>query len=78
MPANRVLEGALSWVTFFGQAKKVTRPPGMAGETTHGREAVFAPTPKDKNKMDSGFRRNDDREAFVGMTIGEAVGGMTK
>ena len=28
MPAHRVLEGALSLVTFFGQAKKVTRPPG--------------------------------------------------
>jgi hypothetical protein len=28
MPVDRVLEGALSLVTFFGQAKKVTRPPG--------------------------------------------------
>ncbi len=42
MPVDRDLEGALSWVTFFGQAKKVTRPPGMAGETTQGRETVFA------------------------------------
>ncbi len=54
MPVDRDLEGALSWVTFFGQAKKVTRPPRMAGETTQGRGAVFATTPKDKSK--NGFR----------------------
>ena len=60
MPANRVLEGAFSLVTFFGQAKKVTRPPGMAGEARQGRTpGLRAASPKGKVKMDSGLRRND-------------------
>jgi hypothetical protein len=66
MPADRDLEGALSLVTFFGQAKKVTRPPGR--RKTHGREPVLAkPHPteyKEKIKMDSGFRRNDGEEGI--------------
>ena len=36
-PRDRDLEGAFSLVTFFVQAKKVTRPPGMAGEARQGR-----------------------------------------
>jgi hypothetical protein len=75
MPDDRVLEGAFSWVTFFGQAKKVTRPPGMAGEAQQGR--TFGQREASKAKSpDSRFRGNDEKErrarwipAFAGMTV---------
>ena len=37
MPLRPRPRGCISLVTFFVQAKKVTRPPGMAGEARQGR-----------------------------------------
>jgi hypothetical protein len=65
MPTNRDLEGAFSWVTFFGQAKKVTRPPGMAGEAQQGRTPDQREASKAKS-LGSRFRGND--ETKPGMT----------
>ena len=61
MPADRVLEGALSLVTFFGQAKKVTRPPGRRTKphTDVNRFSRSAPRTKAKSKW---------IPAFAGMT----------
>ena len=42
MPAHRDLEGALSLVTFFGQAKKVTRPPGRRTKPNRDERRVGA------------------------------------
>ena len=41
-PRDRDLEGALSWVTFFGQAKKVTRPPGRRAKPNRDERRVSA------------------------------------
>ena len=52
MPDDRDLEGALSLVTFFGQAKKVTRPPGRRTKphTDVTRFSRNAPRQKEKPK----------------------------
>jgi len=59
MPGGRAFRGVLSLVTFFAQAKKVTR-------SAKGRvEALLYNTnSKSKVKMDSGFRRNDKKGAM--------------
>ena len=64
-------------VTFFVQAKKVTRPPGMAGEARQGRTLGRAQRSKTKSKWIPAFAGMTEREAFAGMTEGEAVAGMT-
>ena len=66
MPADRVLEGALSLVTFFGQAKKVTRPPGWRTKphTDVGRFSRGTPRQKTKSKW---------IPAFAGMTAKSAA-----
>jgi hypothetical protein len=72
--------GCISLVTFFVQAKKVTRPPGMAGEAQQGRRPRGCETSEAKS-LDSRLRGNDGRgsendeerkwiPAFAGMTIG--------
>ena len=50
--------GCLSLVTFFGQAKKVTRPPGMAGEAQQGRRRGFRGSAARENERQNqnGFR----------------------
>ena len=65
MPGDRGREGALLFGYFLlGKQEKVTRSPGMARETTQGRESVFATAPKVKSKSkDAGFpglRRDDE------------------
>ncbi len=52
MPAGRDLRGVLSWVTFFGQAKKVTRPP-RGGRNAAGKppRADRAAQPRAKNQQ---------------------------
>ncbi len=60
-PADRDREGAFFFGYFLlGKQKKVTGGHGWR-QNTHGRESVIATAPKAKVKMDSGFRRNDER-----------------
>jgi hypothetical protein len=69
MPAHRDLEGALSLVTFFGQAKKVTWPPGWRTKKHRDVSRFSRKRPrqhKEKIKMDSGFRWNDGVKALAG------------
>jgi hypothetical protein len=53
MPGERAAGGVLSLVTFFAQAKKVTR-------STAGRVEALHFTQKCE-ELDSGFRRNDGK-----------------
>jgi hypothetical protein len=64
MPDDRDLEGAFSLVTFFGQAKKVTRPPGMAGEAQQGRTCGY----RDSAAGESEKTKSKWIPAFAGMT----------
>jgi hypothetical protein len=73
MPVDRDLEGAFSLVTFFGQAKKVTRPPGMAGEAQQGR-TLGQREAQQSESLGSRFRGNDEERKWIPAFAGMAVG----
>ena len=52
--------GCISLVTFFVQAKKVTRPPGRRTKPNRDERPTQREDPTNRIKMDSGFRRNDE------------------
>jgi hypothetical protein len=64
MPVDRDLEGALSLVTFFGQAKKVTRPPGWRAKPNRDERTVVASARHAKNEK----TKSKWIPAFAGMT----------
>jgi hypothetical protein len=56
MPGDRAAGGVFLWLPFFAQAKKVTRSP--SGE----RKLCTSQKRKQEQKLDSGFRRNDEKK----------------
>jgi hypothetical protein len=64
MLGERATGGVLSLVTFFAQAKKVTR-------SAAGRVEALHFSAKRAEELDSGFRRNDElmKASEVGNTI---------
>jgi len=65
--------GCISLVTFFVQAKKVTRPPGRRTKPNRDERPVSAQRSNTKSEVDSSFRRNDGREPARKMDTGFAV-----
>jgi hypothetical protein len=78
MPVDRDLEGAFSLVTFFGQAKKVTRPPGRRAKPNRDERSIGAKSQKRSHwvpalagmpEKQNGFRPSPERrswQAFAG------------
>ena len=75
--------GCISLVTFFVQAKKVTRPPRMAGEARQGRMPRQCDTRPKAKALGPRLRGDDEQNerskwipAFAGMTSTEALARM--
>jgi len=71
MPVDRDLEGAFLWL-LSGASKESDSTARDGGRSPTGTNARVRAALKDEIKMDSGFRRNDERVAFAGMTRVEA------
>jgi len=68
MPGERAAWGVLSLVTFFAQAKKVTRSPAGRVEALHfqrrSKYSRLRGNDVKRKELDSGFRRNDEQKCF--------------